>query len=165
MTEIITECILGFIADHANLLDSFVMTYAGLISALYNVIGMELGAHLIQTAVERFDRLHKDVGVKKSAHAAGNGQEVEEDEVTSKKALNIATFITHLYNFDVVSYPLVYDIVHLCLDRLYEVDIEILLRMLRVSGSKMRTDNPLSLKEVVVKVHEGMQKGEGVYKT
>ncbi|KAJ3412988.1 suppressor of glycerol defect [Chytridiales sp. JEL 0842] len=157
MTEIITDLILGFISDNANLLDSFVITYAALISSLYNIIGMELGAHLVQTTVERFDSCMKELGTR--------DKEEDLEEVGSKKALNLATLVAHLYKFDVVSYPLVYDVVNMCLDRLKEVDVEILLRVLRVAGAKMRVDDPLSLKDVVLKVHEGVKKGEEHFQT
>ncbi|KAJ1566458.1 suppressor of glycerol defect, partial [Cladochytrium tenue] len=161
MTDVVTEIITSFVSDHANLLDSFVNTYAALVACLYNIIGLEFGAALVQRAVEIFDEAFRREGEAACADAgdAANGAERE----TSKLMANLALFMATLYNFDVVGCPLVYDLVRACLDRMLEADVEVVLRILRVAGFKLRGDDPSALKDIVQIVHDRSAKGGPVF--
>jgi nucleolar MIF4G domain-containing protein 1 len=171
MTHVVTELIVSYVSDHANLLESFVVTYTALVSCLFNIIGLEFGAHLVQTATELFDKTASSIRTSNSINNneqsgvddnLSNDASVQ-DDVTSKRMLNLATFISSLYNFDVIGCPLIYDIVRMCLARLEEVDVETLLRVLRVCGQKMRSEDPASLKDIVQLVHEESTKGNPVF--
>ncbi|KAI9330182.1 hypothetical protein BDR26DRAFT_1011420 [Obelidium mucronatum] len=155
VTEIITDATIGFISNHANLLDSFVMTYAALLSCIFNFIGVEFGAHLTQTAVELFIKSMEETATMKPLHEVE--AEAEQEKATnhpSKRATNLVTLLSHLYNFSIVGAPLIYDIVRFCLNRMFELDVEIILKLLRVCGGQMRSDDPSALKEIVALVHE-----------
>ncbi|KAJ3391106.1 suppressor of glycerol defect [Entophlyctis sp. JEL0112] len=149
VTEIVTDCFIGFISDHANLLDSFVMTYAALMSCLYNTIGIEFGAHFVQTAVELYKKSMSDA-IRLSS-AAGND---DPENLPSKRSTNILTLLSHLYNFNIIAAPLVYDFLRECLSRMTELDVEVVLRILRLCGSQIRSDDPSALKEIVALVHK-----------
>ena len=170
MFQVVTELIVSYVSDHANLLESFVVTYTALVSCLFNVIGLEFGAHLVQTATELFDQTAQ--GVQTSSKIRNDENSVGEDnntgaqdvdDVVSKRMLNLATFISSLYNFNVIGCPLIYDVVRMCLARLEEVDVETLLRVLRVCGQKMRSEDPASLKDIVKLVHDESTKGTPVF--
>ncbi|KAI9333948.1 hypothetical protein DFJ73DRAFT_853544 [Zopfochytrium polystomum] len=152
MTQVITEIITSFVSDHANLLESFVATHSALIACIFNTIGLDFGAHLVQHVVELFE---------KTASSFDNKD--DEDESSSKRMLNLATFISSLYNIGVIGCPLMYDVIRMCLARMKEVDVEVLLRVLRVSGQKLRSDDPSSLKDVVQAVHDESVKGNPVF--
>ncbi|KAJ3209991.1 suppressor of glycerol defect [Dinochytrium kinnereticum] len=137
VTEIVTTSILSFISDHANLLDSFVMTYAAFISLLFTTIGVDFAAHVIQTAVERYEK------------AIGQKHTEEDAPEQSKKATNLASLVAHLYLFHIVSARLVFDIIKDCVSRASELDVEVILKVLRISGYQIRTDDPTALKDIV----------------
>ncbi|KAJ2987564.1 suppressor of glycerol defect [Globomyces sp. JEL0801] len=120
VTEIITELVLSYIGDHANLLDSFSATYACLLAVLYHTIGLEFGAHFIQTLVERFE--------KERLSAI---QESEASKRVSKQCTNYVTLLGFLYNFNVVGCILIYDLIKMAISQLSELDVEILLRLIR----------------------------------
>ncbi|KAJ3076203.1 suppressor of glycerol defect [Podochytrium sp. JEL0797] len=152
VTEIITETTIGFISNHANLLDAFVMTYAALLSCIFNVIGIEFGAHLTQTTVELYIK-----SMEETANLPTSLPDEDDEKVTdhpSKRATNLVTLLSHLYNFNIVGAPLIYDLVRACLDRMLPLDVEIILKLLRVCGAQMRSDDPSALKEIVELVHE-----------
>ncbi|KAI8892438.1 hypothetical protein BC833DRAFT_611667 [Globomyces pollinis-pini] len=147
VTEIITDLVLSYIGDHANLLDSFSATYACLLAVLYHTIGLEFGAHFIQTLVERFE--------KERLSAI---QESEASKRVSKQCTNYVTLLGFLYNFNVVGCILIYDLIKMAISQLSELDVEILLRLIRISGSQIRSDDPSSLKDIIVLIKEEMAK-------
>ncbi|KAJ3044381.1 suppressor of glycerol defect [Rhizophlyctis rosea] len=157
ITEILTDLITTIIADHANLLDSFVMTYAAFIAALYNTIGTEFGAHLVQTIVEMLDTGRNEwLAASKNEGAS----ESKEKELSNKKCVNLVTLLGYLYDFSVVAHIIIYDVIRLSISTLSELDVEILLRLIRISGFQLRSDDPSSLKEIVLSVQEGMAEKE-----
>ncbi|KAJ3090803.1 suppressor of glycerol defect, partial [Physocladia obscura] len=120
------------------------MTYSALISCIFNLTGIEFGAHFTQTAIELYIKSMNEL----KASAAST------KELPSKQATNLMTLLSHLYNFSVVGAPLVYDLVRGCLARMQEIDVEIVLKILRTCGSQMRGDDPRALKDIVALVHE-----------
>ncbi|KAJ3028887.1 UNVERIFIED_CONTAM: suppressor of glycerol defect [Siphonaria sp. JEL0065] len=153
VTEIITDATIGFISNHANLLDSFVMTYAALLSCIFNFIGIEFGAHLTQTAVELYIKSMDEFATAEPLPSSEEEQEKATDH-PSKRATNLVTLLSHLYNFSIIGAPLIYDLVRSCLDRMLELDVEIILKLLRGCGTQMRSDDPSALKDIVALVHE-----------
>ncbi|KAJ3124246.1 suppressor of glycerol defect [Nowakowskiella sp. JEL0407] len=147
MTEIITETILNVVSDHANLLDSFVLTYAGFISCIFHVIGSDIGATITQTILEQYDKAHTET--IKMLTAENNGEINESVEAQSKKSTNLISLVACLYNLEVVSSVLVYDIVREAIKGFTELDVEILLKLIKLSGQQMRSDDPTALKDIV----------------
>ncbi|KAI8824404.1 uncharacterized protein EV422DRAFT_519975 [Fimicolochytrium jonesii] len=145
VTEILTDSILSFVADHANLLDSFVMTYAAFIASLYSIVGIEFCAHLMQTGVELYETSRKE-------YLDGIKVDPEGSDAKSKRCINVVTLLAFLYNFEVVSCVLIYDIVREAIGTLSELDVELLLRMLRICGFQLRADDPLALKDIVLAI-------------
>jgi nucleolar MIF4G domain-containing protein 1 len=117
VTEIVTNLVLQTVCDHANLLDSFCATYAGFITGLFHIVGIEFGAHFVQTMIERFQSARKNRLIEK--------------EASSKQCTNLATLLAYLYTFQAVSCVLVFDLVKQSIETIDEIDVEILLRMVK----------------------------------
>ncbi|KAJ9099690.1 hypothetical protein QFC20_005622 [Naganishia adeliensis] len=151
VTSTITDLVINLISDRANLLDSFVILYATLLAALYKVKGLEFGAHVIQTLVLKYNALVNQL------HGTA-----QEEEQAGKQPLNMLTLIAELYNFQVISCRLIYDLIRGFIDTLVpqggvtgvEFPVEGLLKVLRASGSQLRTDDPSSLKDIVQLVQQ-----------
>lgn len=90
------------IGSKTNLLDSFVVLYATLIGALHRVIGLEFGAHFLQTVVKKYHELY--------ARTAPTSTSADDDD-TAKEAFNLLTLTAELFNAGVVGSQLVYDLV------------------------------------------------------
>ncbi|KAI9000175.1 armadillo-type protein, partial [Gaertneriomyces semiglobifer] len=152
VNEILTDSIIAFVGDHANLLDSFVMTYAAFIASLYNVIGIEFAAHMVQTMTELIEQ-------SRSQYLNAKANKIEGTvEINSKRCTNLVTLLAYLYNFGVISSILLFDVVRVTIDELSELDIELLLRILRISGFQIRADDPSALKDIVALVQEEVGK-------
>ncbi|EGF80076.1 hypothetical protein BATDEDRAFT_88499 [Batrachochytrium dendrobatidis JAM81] len=144
VTEIITDIMLNYVGDQANILDSFIATYAGLIAAIFNTVGIEFGAHFIQTLTEKFDSARTKYIESSHDHA---------DEI-DKQCTNFSMLLAMLYNFGVVSCVLLYDIIRMSISCLSELDVEVLLRILRLGGQQLRSDDPTALKDIVLLVKD-----------
>lgn len=71
-----------------------------------------------------------------------------------REIANLTLILCYMYNFGLVHCTLVYDIIRRCLSSFSEVDVEVILLVLRHSGRAMRADDPSSLKEIVLLVQK-----------
>ncbi|CAO3592145.1 unnamed protein product [Absidia cylindrospora] len=154
VNSIITELILTSIAQKSNLLDSFVITYATIVGSLYRLVGIEFAAYFVQTLMETFEKNYKTAQT-----AISSGQDHgEEGPAGAKEAKNLLTLTLELYNFQVISCILVYDLVRLLIENMDEQSVELLLKIVRTSGAQMRLDDPASLKDIIDEIQKQSSK-------
>jgi nucleolar MIF4G domain-containing protein 1 len=110
VTSTLTTLLLTSLSAQQSLLDTFVILHAGFVAALYRLIGVDFGASLVQTLVERFDQIYQNEG---------------------KDCLNLLVFLSELYNFGVVGAVLIYDLIRVFLEKLNEFDTELLLKVVQ----------------------------------
>lgn len=150
VTSTISDLILTSISQKSSLLDSFVITYATIVASLYRLIGIEFAAHFVQTLIEMFEKEHKKC--KKSIKRGDdNGDEGPEG---SRESRNLLTLILELYNFQVLSCVIIYDLVRELISQLDENNVELLLRVIRTAGPEMRNDDPASLKHIIDEIQK-----------
>lgn len=117
--------------------------HAAFISSLHKLIGTAFAAYFVQNVVSSYEQ-HLASVEEKSA----NSTEVPED--LGKECSNLIVLLSELYNFQVISCILIYDIIRGLLDRdLSEFRVELLLKLLRSSGHQLRQDDPMALKDIV----------------
>ena len=147
ISEITADLLLHYVGHHQNLLDSFVATYAAFITCLHHTIN-EFGAFFVQKLV-----CGLEIDGKRLVDMGGTTFLTSEEailEVDSKQTPNYVSLLAFLYNFNQVGSSLIYDIIFVLLENVSEANIEILLRLLRVCGSKLRSDDPSALKEIIL---------------
>ncbi|ODV79920.1 uncharacterized protein CANTADRAFT_25712 [Suhomyces tanzawaensis NRRL Y-17324] len=131
VNEQLTNLILDSIIQQGRLLDTFVYLHATLVAAIYRLQGVEFGAYFIQTLLEKFESWYKD-------------------STKTKEASNLISLLSSVYLFSIVGSKLLYDIIKLLISDLNEINAELLLRLIRSAGNQMRSDDPSSLKEIVL---------------
>ena len=147
VTSTITDLVMVTIGSKDNMLDSFVVLYAGFITALYKIIGIEFIAHFIQTVIQKLD------SKPLSKHFEGD----------TKQNLNLVSMLSELYNMGSISTSLIYDIVKSLINEnrdgemMEEAQIDAILRIIRSAGQQMRHDDPTSLKEIVIAVQHKLE--------
>ncbi|KAG6862500.1 hypothetical protein C0995_000047 [Termitomyces sp. Mi166 len=138
VTTSLTTLIIDGISSHSSLLDSYVVLYAAFVSSLHKVIGIEFAAYFVQNVVSSYERYFS------------TQQAAAEEEDGGKECSNLIVLLSELYNFQVISSVLVFDIIRRLLDAgLSEFVVELLLKIVRNSGQQLRQDDPSALKDIV----------------
>ncbi|TKA79663.1 hypothetical protein B0A49_01413 [Cryomyces minteri] len=140
VTSTLIDLLLGILCDKTSLSDTFLILHAGFIAAVYKIIGTDFGAQVIERLVEDFD-LH---------YANANA--------SSKETSNLMALLAELYNFQLIGSTLIFDFIRLFLQELSEINTELLLKIIRNSGSQLRQDDPSSLKDIVVLLQRSVAK-------
>ncbi|KAI8058192.1 armadillo-type protein [Syncephalis plumigaleata] len=138
VTDTMTDLILNAIGLRAHLTDNFVVVNAALVASLYGIIGIEFGAHFIQTLVERFDKHHAEL---LKADKGNNDSDLVEDN-TGKEI--------------VVSCVLLYDFIRNFIQNITESNVDLLTRIIRLSGVQLRQEDPNALKEIVLELQSNL---------
>ncbi|KAK5734649.1 suppressor of glycerol defect [Elasticomyces elasticus] len=133
VTSTLVDLLVSLVSDPSVLNDTFIILHAGFAAAVYKTMGTDFGALLLEKLVESFDQ-HVKVG----------------DDATTKQQLNLLSFLSNLYTFQVVGSAMVFDYIRLLLNDLSENSTELLLRVLRTSGPQLRQEDPSALKEIVL---------------
>jgi len=141
VTSTLVDLLLVSVCEPATLPDTLIILTAGFITAVYKVIGTDFGAQVIERVVELFDK-HYDHIISKMGPA---GPVLD----SGKQTANLVTLLAELYNFQVVGSNLIFDYIRQFLQTLSELNAELLLRIIRVSGPQLRQDDPSSLRDIV----------------
>jgi nucleolar MIF4G domain-containing protein 1 len=142
VTSQLVDLILVQICESTSLPDTLLILYAGFATAVYKVIGPDVGAQLVQQTVDRFRAYYAEVS----------------HDASSKQTSNLITFLAQAYNFQLIRCNLIFDYVRFLLGDLSELNAELLLRVVRMAGQNLRRDDPLALKDIVALVRQAVSK-------
>jgi nucleolar MIF4G domain-containing protein 1 len=186
------------IASHSSLLDSYVVLYAAFVSSLHKILGVEFGrkglssgqhsrliciniaAHFIQQVVSSYELYYAKAQSIQFARQRPNADEQLETDTVGKECLNLAVLFSELYNFQVISSILVFDIIRGLLEGdLTEFGVELLLKIVRStffhfnpscycvlipvqdSGQQLRQDDPSALTDIIQIVQNKVMSNSG----
>ncbi|KAK0258017.1 hypothetical protein B0A54_07078 [Friedmanniomyces endolithicus] len=135
VTSTLIDLLVSLVSDPSPLNDPFIILHAGFATAVYKVIGPDFGAQLLEDVTKAFDQ---------NSHSPDGTSE------GGKNRVNLVAFLSNLYTFQLVASPILYDYIRLLLNDLSEPNTELLLRILRTSGSQLRHEDPTTLKDIVL---------------
>ncbi|CAE6408546.1 unnamed protein product [Rhizoctonia solani] len=151
VTQALTNIILDSVSSSANLLDTFVILHAAFVAAIHKIIGIEFAAFFIENTVSSYEKHWTNLRSNQS-------QNPDEPTVGSKESSNLLVLLSELYNFQVISCVLIYDLIRALLNSEFsEFDVELLLKVVKNSGQQMRQDDPLALKDIIQLVQDKMK--------
>ncbi|KAF2160604.1 hypothetical protein M409DRAFT_37712 [Zasmidium cellare ATCC 36951] len=133
VTSTLIDLLTNLICDPSVLNDTFLVLHAGFAAAVYRTIGIDFGAQLLETVVRMFD-----------AHYSTASE--------GKQELNLIAFLSNLYAFQLVGSEIMFDYIRMLLDKdnFSETSTELLLRIIRMTGTQLRQDDPSALKDIVL---------------
>nr|XP_020507731.1 nucleolar MIF4G domain-containing protein 1 [Labrus bergylta] len=140
MNDTLTEVLLAACVTPSLMPDRLLMEHVLLVSILHHTVGLEVGAHFLETVVRKFDEAYKN-------------------PAESKECDNLVAIVGHLYNFQVVHSVLIFDILKVLVGAFTEKDVELVLFVLRNVGFGLRKDDALALKELI---SDGQRKASNV---
>lgn len=135
VTSTLIELLLALICDRTSLNDTFITLHAAFIASVYKATGTQFGAQLLDRLVAEFD---KQYSLQSS------------DPISSKEATNLIALLTELYTFQVVSSTIIFDYIRSLLSSISELNTELLLKIIRNCGPQLRSEDPTSLKDIVL---------------
>ncbi|XP_061778231.1 nucleolar MIF4G domain-containing protein 1 isoform X2 [Nerophis ophidion] len=130
MNDTLTEVLLAACVTPALMPDRLLMEHVLLVSVLHHAVGLEVGAHFLETVVRMFDNEY---------NRPSEGKECD----------NLVAIVAHLYNFHVVHSLLIFDILRRFVAAFAEKDIELVLFLLKNVGFSLRKDDALALKDLI----------------
>ncbi|KAG2017925.1 MIF4G/MA4 domain-containing protein [Coprinopsis cinerea AmutBmut pab1-1] len=153
VTSTLTNLVIEGVASHSVLLDSYVVLHAAFVSSLHKLVGIEFAAHFVQQVVSNYEKYYEALSTPSSSDAPQ-----QEDDDKGKECSNLIVLLSELYNFQVISSILMFDIIRALLkDEISEFNVELLLKILRNSGQQLRADDPLALKDIVQIVQDKVE--------
>lgn len=147
VTEIITDLVLTAITSQPHLLDSFVLVFAALIATLGHLVGVEFAAFVLQRCVEILTEENSKVSVRQM-------EEEVDGPTPARIVMNLTVFLSFLYDLQIVSNKVIGDLIQEAVDRLNELDTEVILKLVRNCGAQFRRDDPSTLKSIILKLNE-----------
>ncbi|OJD32656.1 nuclear protein [Diplodia corticola] len=142
VTTTLIDLLLGLACDPSSLQDTFLILHAGFIAAVYKVVGMDFGAQIVERFATEFDKFYGSYN----------------DGSSGKETTNLISLLAQMYNFQVVGCNLVFDYIRIFLEELKEINTELLLRIVRMSGPQLRQDDPTALKDIVALLQKSVVK-------
>lgn len=141
VTSTLTTLIIDSISSHSTLLDSYVVLYSAFVSSLHKIVGIEFGAlssllpciELIIASTAAFFVQNVVSSYTSHLKALSDVPSSEpEPQEKGKEASNLMVLFSELYNFQVISSVLVFDLIRDLLERpLEEFGVELLLKVVR----------------------------------
>lgn len=135
LTDVITESLISNVLA----VERLVLEQTLLIATLHANIGSEIGAFFLQVIAEKFDVLF---------------QRIDLMNVANKELDNVIFIICHLYTYRLFKHNLIYEMLDKLCEKMTEKRIECVLLVLRSIGFVLRKDDPLMLKEFIIKVQK-----------
>lgn len=119
VTNILTDILVSTLCDPSVLTDTYHILHGGFLAGLYKIMGTDVGANVVQRIVEEFI----------SHHEKANG--IANPSTAGKECTNLMSFLSELYNFQVVGCVLIFDFIRMFLSDLTELHTELLLKIVR----------------------------------
>ena len=109
----------------------------------------QLGEYIMEMTVSS---LFKSLPVERERRGTSQPDEVSGSE--TREGSNLMLILCYLYNFDLVHCGLMYDVIRDLIKSFREIDVELLLIILTHCGRSLRSDDPSSLKDIVLEVQK-----------
>ncbi|XP_063159453.1 nucleolar MIF4G domain-containing protein 1 [Candoia aspera] len=135
MNETLTDTLICACVMESTVPSKLLLEHVLLVSVLHQTVGIEVGAHFLETVVRKFDDAYKS-------------------ESEGKECENLLTLIANLYNFYVVHSLLIFDILKKLVSPFSGKDIELILLLLKNVGFSLRKDDALALKELITEAQK-----------
>ncbi|MCJ1402026.1 suppressor of glycerol defect [Xylographa trunciseda] len=162
VSSTLIDLLMGLLSDPTILQDTFIILHAGLMAGVYKLVGIDFGAQIVQRIVVEFDKIF----ITRT-----------DGDTNGKKLTNLISLLSELYNFQVVGSGLIYDFIRIFLEDLTEMNVELLLKVIRSeffqlatiekrtvanhprdSGPQLRQDDPSALKAIVLLLQPALAK-------
>ena len=142
--NVLKECIMGACSNPTQMMAALIPIYASVIAALHFVVGLDVGAYLVESFATALDKALKEES-SASNHAL----------IGSKLAHNCLLSLIYLYNLRILHHQLIVDVMELLAgsednidENMKEIEAELLGCIFDHCGTQLRSDDPVKLRSV-----------------
>ncbi|CAI8508594.1 unnamed protein product [Hanseniaspora opuntiae] len=121
-----------------KLLDQYLMNYIGTVYAIWKFKGVDFGASFIQKLVEKIISFLDTTA--------------QHEDSVDKNGSNLVTLLAYCFNFGIITNKLIYNLLDLFAEVSNETSVELILKIVSVSGILLRGENPKELNNVINKL-------------
>lgn len=146
VTATLIQLLISLISNPTSLNDTFIILHAAFIASVYKVTGTQFGAQLL-------DRLVAEIDSQYEAQSS--------NPIGSKDTTNLIALLTELYTFQIVSSTIIFDYIRSLLASISELNTELLLKIIRNCGPQLRSEDPSSLKDIVILLQKAVKESGG----
>uniref|UniRef100_A0A8C5WCF6 Nucleolar MIF4G domain-containing protein 1 n=1 Tax=Leptobrachium leishanense TaxID=445787 RepID=A0A8C5WCF6_9ANUR len=147
MNETLTSVLMSACITRAIMPERLMSEHVLLVSILHHTVGIEVGAHILESLVKEFDKLHSS-----------------DTDTDSKECENLVVFIGDLYNFQVIDCALVFDLLRRFMVKFTERDMSLILHLLKNVGFSLRKDNAWAMKDIIEEAQKKANEALGKFK-
>jgi len=158
-TSDVNEClwtnVFNASVDRPTLMTGMIPVYVACLVGVHVQTGdtVQLGGFLIEHVVTKLWSELQSSRLSSSHDAAVTPSDVE----VNKEVCNLMLVLCYLYNYSMVHSTFMYDVIRHFINHFSELDVELLLLTLSHCGHSLRSDDPSSLKEIVLMVQKRTQ--------
>lgn len=137
MNETLNKLLQEVLVSQVIANERMIQEHMVLLAYLHAHIGNEIGAHFLQMFIEQFDNILKDL------------DNVQQED---KRLNNIVLILSYMYVFKIFEHRLLLEIIDRLASQLEEKTVECLLLIFQSVGFKLRKDDPLAFKKMMLSV-------------
>ena len=148
VNKVLCECIEQLCCSKVQVMLPFITVCSALLTGLFHSIGVEIGGYAVETYVKRLETVLTDVRSRPDA---------VNEATESKESINLLLLVGFMYNFGIISCDLIYDLFRSLVKSFTEMEIEMLLALLKQCGRQLRSDDQSSLRDMIAMIQERSQ--------
>uniref|UniRef100_A0A336M238 CSON007788 protein n=1 Tax=Culicoides sonorensis TaxID=179676 RepID=A0A336M238_CULSO len=139
MNTTLSELIIAALVSNVLSKERMVLEHILLVATLHANIGSEIGAFFLEQIILKFNDLL---------------EKITSLEVEDKTLDNFVFMLSHMYSYKLFQHNLIYDVLNKLSEVFNEKSVECILLVLRSVGFQLRKDDPLALKDLILKLQK-----------
>ncbi|XP_063699856.1 nucleolar MIF4G domain-containing protein 1 homolog [Culicoides brevitarsis] len=139
MNTTLSELICSALVSNVIAKERMVLEHMLVVAVLHANIGSEIGAFFLENLIQKFNNLLQDL---------------KNLRVEDKTLDNYVFMLCHMYTFKLFQHNLIYSILDKLCEEFNEKSVECILLVLRSIGFQLRKDDPLALKDLILKIQK-----------
>lgn len=140
--EGIIESVLLSITKQANLLDAYILNFSALLTTFTHLVGIDFIGTVLEKVVGCIDENRLEIQKGYNCNDASPEREI----------MHCIILLSFLYNLQMISHQIILDIIDEATCSFSELDVEILVKLIRNCGAQLKRDESNALRDLIKKI-------------
>lgn len=149
VSHVLRDCIMAGCTNSTQMMTSLIPVYASILAALHFVVGIDVGAFVIESLTVNLSKAIRKANDKSSAVKSGVAALIGD-----KMPGNCLVLLAYFYNLRILHHQLIMDIMEMLAnsessEQIGELEAELLVCIVDHCGAQLRTDDPVGLRSII----------------